>query len=108
MIKELNKDSLKELKESETTAVLVFYRHWHGPSEMYNSVLESYAHATRKIVIYKCDAEKNKNIADDFGIKSVPTTIILSDNKIIKRVSGVQSKTMLTDNINAAIKKISL
>ena len=93
MIKYIEKDFDQELPKSR---VLVdFYADWCGPCRMLGPLLEDIS----EIDIYKVNIDKFANIAERYGIMSIPTLMIMDDGKIIKNHVGLLSKDELNNFI---------
>ncbi len=62
----------------EKPAIIDFYATWCGPCKMLSPVLEELAaEYGDKLVIYKIDTDKEKELAGAFGIRSVPTLLFV-------------------------------
>jgi thioredoxin 1 len=46
------------------------------------------------------DVDDNSDIASQFGIRSVPTVLLVKDGKEVKRIVGAQSKMVYENAIN--------
>lgn len=59
-------------------AIIDFYADWCGPCKMVAPVLEELAKEyDGKLVIYKVDTEKETELAEIFGIQSIPTFLFI-------------------------------
>jgi thioredoxin-like negative regulator of GroEL len=47
------------------------------------------------------DIDINPEVAVDYGIRSIPTLIMLNEKGEIKRLSGIKTKEQLTEWLNA-------
>lgn len=98
MIKHIEeKDFNEEIKKGK---VLVdFYATWCGPCKMLGLVLEKIEKEI-DIPILKVDVDKTENISSEYKIYSVPTLILLNNEKEEKRISGYMTKDELKRWIN--------
>lgn len=79
------------------TNVLYFSTPWCGPCKMFKPVVEQASQETGKYVQF-IDAEQNKHMAEQYGVTSVPTIVVLSNSgQMVHRLSGVQSKSTIVD-----------
>ena len=71
-------------------AVLVdFFATWCGPCKMLTPVLESVANKLdRKVKIVKVDVDESPDLAQRFGIMSVPTMILFKKGQQAAAFSG--------------------
>jgi len=79
------------------TNVLYFSTPWCGPCKMFKPIVEQVSQETGKYVQF-IDAEQNKQMAEQYGVTTVPTIVVLSDSgQMINRLTGVQSKLTLVN-----------
>ncbi len=77
--------------------VLRFTASWCGPCKMLAKNLES---VSTNIPIEVVDIDENNEIAIDYGIRGVPTLVMLDGNTEMKRLVGMQSLKQLEDWLN--------
>jgi thioredoxin 1 len=83
--------------ETSKGVVLVdFWAPWCGPCLMQGPILEKVA-ATMlgKANVGKCNVDEASETAARFGIRSIPTLIVLTDGKEVERFVGVQQQAAL-------------
>ena len=98
MVKHLE-NSADFTKEIEKGFILVdFYTEWCGPCKMLAPVLEEIDY----IDVLKIDADKFMDLAQKFGIMSVPTLCFFKDGKLKERVIGYKN----ADEIKELYQKI--
>lgn len=86
-----NPDEWKYL--GDRPAVVDFYATWCGPCRMVAPILEELAgEYSDKVVIYKVDVDKEKELAADFGIRSIPTFLFIPLEGDPQMTSGAMSK----------------
>ena len=71
--------------------LLDFYANWCGPCKMMSPIIEELKE-DRALEIQKIDIDINEELVREFGIMSVPTIILLKDNREVDRHSGFISK----------------
>lgn len=75
------KNSQEWKYEGNKPAIIDFYADWCGPCRKVAPVLEELAKEyAGKIVIYKIDTEKDKELAQQFGIQSLPSLLFVPMN----------------------------
>lgn len=68
----------KWIYEGNMPAIIDFYATWCGPCKAIAPVLEELAKEyAGKIVIYKIDTDKERELAAAFGISSIPTLLFI-------------------------------
>lgn len=73
--------------------VIRFTAEWCGPCKQLTSMLKD---VDVIIPIDTIDIEENSEIASEFGIRSVPTLVMLDGNIEVKRKVGLMDKKELT------------
>lgn len=72
------KNSDKWVYEGSKPAIVDFYADWCGPCRRLSPVLEKLAEKYKdKIVIYKVNTDKERELAAAFGITSLPTLVFI-------------------------------
>jgi len=81
-------------KEIESNVLVDFYADWCGPCKMMGRILEDVDYD-----ILKVNVDKYSDIARTYGIMSIPTLILFSKKKEIKKNIGFISKEELEEFI---------
>lgn len=96
---EKNPDAWKY--EGDKPAIVDFYATWCGPCKMIAPVLEELAKEYEgKIVIYKIDTDKEKELASAFGIRSIPTLLFIPKSGDPQVAQGAMPKEGLKKAID--------
>ena len=92
-------------QEIASGLVLVdFYADWCGPCKMLTPVLESVANKLDgKVKIVKVDVDESPDLAQRFGIMSVPTMILFKKGQQAAAFSGYMPEAMLMQNIESKL-----
>lgn len=92
MVKELNKDSFKELVFDYTNqkewvflgnkpVILDFFAHWCGPCKQLAPVLEELSDEfDGQVDIYKIDVDESSEVASAFNVRSIPSVLFIPMN----------------------------
>jgi len=70
-----------------------------GPCKMFGPIVDKVSMETG-IMVYKIDADMNRDLAIQQGISSVPTLIFERDGVVVHRHTGVMSFNQLRDAVN--------
>ena len=78
--------------------VLRFTASWCQPCKMLAKTLED---VETQIPIEVIDIDENQGLAMDYGIRGVPTLVMIDGDVEVKRVSGMLMKNQLTEWLGA-------
>ncbi|MGN6164216.1 MAG: thioredoxin [Flavisolibacter sp.] len=96
--------SFGELIRSDKTVLVDFSAEWCGPCKMMAPILkQAKENLGDKATIIKVDIDKNRSVAEQFQIQSVPTLILFKNGQIKWRQSGVVAADALVKAINQFI-----
>ena len=104
-IQHINKDNFNELVLDSKTPVLVdFFATWCGPCKMLAPILEQVAEEMGdKVVIAKADIDECMELAQEYGIMSVPTMILFKEGAEVSRNIGFRGKPQIVEMINSKL-----
>jgi thioredoxin 1 len=90
--------------EKEGVAVVDFWAEWCGPCRMITPIIEELAtDFENKATIGKVNVDQNPNTSMKYGVRSIPTILILKNGEVVDKHVGVITKQALEDKINAAL-----
>ena len=72
-----------------------FYATWCGPCQMLAPVLEEFAKEHKDIKVIKVDIDLHEDLAQEFGIMSVPTMQVYQDGVLKRTESGFLPKELI-------------
>jgi thioredoxin len=82
-------------------AVIDFNATWCGPCRRIAPILDELAKEYEgKIVIYKVDVDKNREVAEAFGISSIPAILYIPLNSEPVMTVGLRSKGKMVEEID--------
>jgi thioredoxin len=105
--KVFNYEVNKDWKYNGTVPCIVdFYTTWCGPCKRLAPVLEDLAKEyDGEIIVYKIDTEKEPELAQVFGIRSIPTLLFIPKTGQPQMAKGALAKEQLVKVINEFLLK---
>jgi len=96
---ELKSENFESAVSSAKKCLVDFYATWCGPCKAMNPVLESVEEELGSDLIYKIDVDKNRDLVEKLGIRSVPTFILFENGEEKERKSGILPKNYLIESL---------
>ena len=81
-----------EVMNSEKTVLLDFWADWCGPCRMLAPTIDEIAKERTDIKVGKVNVDNEPELAQRFGIFSIPTIIIIKDGKVVAQNAGLRPK----------------
>ncbi len=94
-VNEYNLDHI--LMNSDIPVIIDFWAPWCGPCKSFSPIFEESSKAfALKALFIKINTQEEQNIAQKYGIQSIPTLLIFKNAEEIKRISGLLDPTKLS------------
>ncbi|MCI1640538.1 MAG: thioredoxin [Bacteroidales bacterium] len=92
--------------KGDKPAIVDFYATWCGPCKMVSPILEDIATEYKdKIYVYKVDTDKEMELAEAFGIRSIPTILFIPMEGEPVVMQGARSKSEFVRAVNDILLK---
>lgn len=83
-------------------AVVDFWAEWCGPCRLIGPIIEDLSKEyDGKAVIGKVNVDNNPEVSMKYGIRSIPTVLIIKDGEVVDKQVGVTTKASLESKIQA-------
>ena len=82
----------QEVMNSDKPVLLDFWAPWCGPCRMVVPMVEQIAEERSDIKMGKINIDEEFELANQFGIMSIPTLMVVKDGKIVKKAMGARPK----------------
>lgn len=107
MLKNLDVNNVDEVVRNQDVTVIDFWAPWCGPCLAFEPVMEQVSKQHPEVCFAKVNIDEQKQLADDFGVRSVPMIMIFRREFVVFAESGTQTQESLKDLI-AQAQKIDL
>jgi len=93
-----------QVERSPTPVLLDLWADWCGPCHMLAPTIEQLSsELAGRVKVAKLDIDENPQTASRFGVRSIPTLLVLKDGKEVDRLVGVQPKQEIVRRLERVI-----
>ena len=82
----------QEVMNSDKPVLLDFWAPWCRPCQMVVPLVEAIAEERPDVKVGKINIDEQFELANQFGIMSIPTLMVVKDGKIVKKATGARPK----------------
>jgi thioredoxin 1 len=91
------------LAAAEGVMMVDFWAEWCGPCRAIAPVLDELVRESDgRVSLGKVNVDENPSLAARYGIRSIPTILIVKDGKVVDQVVGAVPKAQLRKKLDAA------
>lgn len=90
------------LETSSGVSLVDFWAEWCGPCKMMSPIIDELAKEyAGKAKIGKVNVDEEYDLAEQFGVSSIPTLVIIKDGNEVKRFVGLTQKAVLVSALDS-------
>ena len=91
----VNKNNFDSVKTNEKPVLLDFYADWCGPCRMVSPIVDEIAEENPQYLVGKINIDKDPELAQSFGVLSIPTLAVMKNGKVIRQSAGAKPKDQI-------------
>ena len=94
----LNKENFEaEVMGSENPVLLDFWAPWCGPCRMVGPIIDEIAEENEHIKVGKVNVDEEAELANRFGVMSIPSLFVMKNGEIVAQSVGAKSKEQILE-----------
>lgn len=101
-VTELSGENYTEFTTTNDLVLVDIWAEWCGPCKMISPIVDQLSvDFLGKLSVGKLDADTNREIVAELGIRNIPTLLLYKNGEIVERSVGSVSKESLEELINS-------
>ena len=102
MALEITEENFEEVTKTDKPVLIDFWAEWCGPCRLVGPHVEALSEEYKdKAVVGKVNVDKYGALAARFGIRNIPTLIVLKNGEVVEKVVGAVPKETLASKLDA-------
>lgn len=97
-VTELNTENAKGFTESEGVVLVDVWAPWCGPCKMISPIVDEISSDFQgRVKVGKLEADSNREMVMEMGIRSIPTLLVYKDGVEVERSTGAINKQKIAE-----------
>ena len=91
----IGKNNFEEIKQNDKPILIDFYANWCGPCKMLSPIIDEIADEREDVIVGKINVDSEPELAEKFGVFSIPTLVILKNGNVVHQSAGARPKAQI-------------
>ena len=91
----IGKNNFEEIKQNDKPILIDFYANWCGPCKMLSPIIDEIADEREDVIVGKINVDSEPELAEKFGVFSIPTLVILKNGDVVHQSAGARPKAQI-------------
>ncbi|MBR4345050.1 MAG: thioredoxin [Lachnospiraceae bacterium] len=93
----ITEKNFEEIRNSQKTVLIDFFADWCGPCKMVSPIVDKIAEEYPEYIVGKVNVDDEPDLAESFGVMSIPTLVVLKEGEVAAKQVGVQPKEKILE-----------
>ena len=81
-----------EVLQHSGKVLIDFWAAWCGPCKMLSPIVDEIAEAITDVKIGKVNVDEQMDLAQKYGVVSIPTLVVIENGEVVNKAIGLQAK----------------